>query len=112
LEKKAIKTGPKTASQRAMVIYTLTYRNSGDEPLDVRVMENYDQRMTFIEASLNSDPGTDNAWTFPKLKPGAYGQIKYTSTHRSMNTDLDGYVVTNSSTVYYGDSGFNKSGGA
>ena len=39
-------------------------------------MENYDQRMTFIEASLPPDPGANNVWTFPKLKPGTYGQIK------------------------------------
>jgi hypothetical protein len=25
-----------------------------------------------------------------------------------MNTDLEGYVITNSATAYYGDSGFNQ----
>jgi hypothetical protein len=47
----------------------LAYGNSGDEPQDVRVAENYDQRMTFIEASLPTDPGTNNVWIVTSLSP-------------------------------------------
>jgi hypothetical protein len=42
-----------------------------------------------------------------RIEGNAYG-MGYTSTHGSMNTDLKGYVITNSATVYYGDSGFNQ----
>lgn len=121
LEKKAVKTGPKSASYGGTMTYTITYGNTHYEPLDIKVTEDYDPRTAFMEASTPPDPGTTNVWTIKQVPPGVFGQIKvkvkvikpkveadinghvegdgYAAVRRVFSTGLEPYQITNKVTI-------------
>ncbi len=122
LEEEETKKGPRSVSAGSKIKYTITYGNIFDEPIDLKVVENYDSRTLFLEASPAPDPGSDNVWTISQLPPGEYGQIKvtmvtskpkidaeisgevsgegYADVKRAFSTERDGYLVTNKVDIY------------
>jgi len=121
LEKKQVKTGPKSASYSGTMTYTITYGNTYYMPLDIKVIEEYDPRTAFMEASIPPDPGTTNIWTIKQVPPGVFGQIKikmkvlkpkveadisghvegdgYTAVRRVFSTGLEPYQISNRVTI-------------
>ncbi len=121
LEQEEIKDAPKSASPGGTITYVITYGNNLLEPADIVVVESYDSRTTFIQASPQPDSGTNNVWTFRDLQPGEHGQITvkvrtskpacradikgevsgkgYTAVSGMLSTDFEGYQITNSVTL-------------
>ncbi|HWQ19842.1 MAG TPA: hypothetical protein VN455_08705, partial [Methanotrichaceae archaeon] len=121
LEKKQVKTGPKSASYGGTMTYTITYGNTYYMPLDIKVTEYYDPRTAFMEASIPPDPGTTNVWTIKQVPPGVFGQIKikvkalkpkveadisghvegdgYAAVRRVFSTGLEPYQISNTVTI-------------
>ncbi len=117
LEKEVIKKAPKSVSPGSKITYTITYGNDQNESVDLKVIEQYDPRTAFIEATPEPDPGTNNIWTIKGLSPGRYGQIKismrtvkprveadmdgsvsgsgHASVRKRLSTEQSGYLVTN-----------------
>ncbi len=118
LEKEEVKDAPKSVSPGSEITYTITYGNNLLEPVDLVIRESYDIRTSFVKASPQPDPGTNNIWTIHNLQPGKHGQIVvkvrtsklsckadingkvsgkgYASASGILSTDLSGYAVTNS----------------
>ncbi len=121
LEQEEIKSGPKSVSPGGTITYVITYGNNLLEPVDLVVVESYDPRTTFIQASLSPDRGTNNIWTIRNLPPGKHGQIivkvrvskptckadlrgevagvGYTAVNGMLSTDFDSYQISNSVTL-------------
>ncbi len=121
LEQEEIKDAPKSASPGSTITYVITYGNNLLEPADIVVVEDYDPRTAFIQATPQPDSGTNNVWTFRDLAPGEHGQIivkvrvgkpackadirgevsgkGYTAVSGMLTTDFDGYQITNSVTL-------------
>jgi hypothetical protein len=121
LEQEEIKDAPKSTSPGSTITYVITYGNNLLEPVDLVVIENYDPRTTFIQASPQPDPGTNNVWTFRSLPPGGHGQILvkvrtskpackadiegevsgkgYTAVSGLLSTDFEGYEISNTVTL-------------
>ena len=94
LEEEEIKDGPSSASPGGLMTYTITYGNNELKATDLTVKEYYDPRTVFIESYPPPDPGTTDTWTFPKLPPGAHGQIivKMRSVKPAARASIDGHV--------------------
>jgi hypothetical protein len=94
LEEEEIKDGPSSASPGGLMTYTITYGNNELKATDLTVKEDYDPRTVFIESYPPPDPGTTDTWTFPKLPPGAHGQIivKMRSLKPAARASIDGHV--------------------
>lgn len=94
LEQEEIKDGPKSVSPGGTITYTITYGNNLMEPVDVVVIESYDPRTTFVQASPEPDPGTNNVWTIHDLPPGKHGQIivKVLTSKPTCKADIRGEV--------------------
>lgn len=121
LEQEEIKDAPKSTSPGSTITYVITYGNNLLEPVDLAVVESYDPRTTFVQASPQPDPGTNNVWTFRNLSPGEHGQITvkvrtskpackadikgevsgkgYTAVSGMLSTDFDGYQISNTVTL-------------
>ncbi|MDM7912349.1 MAG: hypothetical protein QUS09_04555, partial [Methanotrichaceae archaeon] len=97
LEQEEIKDAPKTASPGSTITYVITYGNNLLEPVDLVVVESYDPRTTFVQASPQPDRGTNNVWTFRNLLPGEHGQItvKVRTSKTACKADIKGEVSGN-----------------
>jgi hypothetical protein len=94
LEKEEIKDAPKSTSPGSTITYVITYGNNLLEPVDLVVVESYDPRTTFVQASPQPDPGTNNVWTLHGLAPGEHGQItvKVRTSKPACKADIKGEV--------------------
>lgn len=121
LEQEEIKDAPKSTSPGSTITYVITYGNNLLEPVDLVVVESYDPKTTFVQATPQPDSGTNNVWTFRSLQPGEHGQITvkvrtskpacradikgevsgkgYTAVSGMLSTEFDGYQITNSVTI-------------
>lgn len=121
LEQEEIKSGPKSVSPGGTITYVITYGNNLLAPVDLVVVESYDPRTMFIQASPSPDRGTNNIWTIRNLPPGKHGQIRikvsvskptckadlrgevagvgYTDVSGMLSTDFESYQISNSVTL-------------
>ncbi|MHC1631116.1 MAG: hypothetical protein ACXQT4_02300 [Methanotrichaceae archaeon] len=90
-DSKMKKGKPSKVSPGGKITYTITYGNDNLNKTftNLKVVEHYDPRTTFISADPQPDSGTNNVWTIGTVSPGRYGQIKIVMKARKQNFDAD-----------------------
>jgi len=81
--------------------YTIIYENTGNlNATNVTIMEVYDANVTFVNATPEPDPGTnDTTWTFPNLTIGGKHYINITV--RVNDSVTNGTIIHNYVNIYH-----------